>query len=1086
MSTSRYSIVESVGSAIQTVNTFDDLEKHHPSSGQEAGRDYETIDGDLEEIRKTSDGRILVKKDFVLLVNGSNANVPVPCPISGYVKTKAAYGTVSIYDTPGGKLIGQVLHLSTNFKVKDGDYVEYGQPIGIQSGTGAAGTVTYAIHAHVELEKDQFIRYIADIASGAIIPGEGMTGNANDGPPYQFPVRKADGSHFQTEELFKALEKETSGHYLLGNHGFWHGGIHFSERSMPHCRLQQAIRCIADGEVVAYRLNRNYLSSMFTGDSLCSQLQYSTSFCLVRHQYESAKRPPEPEEKPKIVWTGRTLKMVAARNARDVAGKSLGKTGNFEGLMPAGTELQIISMQDKAIDGFRFANAKITKGTVSGKDNSGKPATLGVGSSLWFAALDKSGAIIKNQDKKAIFTDTTPPPPPPPPKPKDERPQTNTLTFYSLYMHLLPYEQFPSREREFKRRVNVTAQALNVRSEANLTAEPLGQLVRGAELEVVSSIPAYRKKPADTVTYELALVQILSKGAKKAGKLTAKTGDFVWVALRKVDGAKVDAYTADLPRQTLSRPAYWKGKVKARLKRRLPAFYNEQDEDKNRIGNLAENSELEYHTDTLKRVIRNGRPQIMAACTIVNGGFWDKPICPTGPIWVAIDKISMELKPEAPTDFDSVVTCNIPIRAGDPISYLGLYETPASAKGDKNSLHQVHVEVFSADQNLDKFLDNAAQLKDGAKYLRVVKGKSIHTKGGTEKEPIYSPSGQVIGADYTTELGSVPTFKGADGKEWYGLKIKTKGNPIQGFIAKQDGEVINQHERRKLGFRVIEEANSMADGFCDPQDMPPFFKELYGEINAKDIHTAQVTSSDLSLALKDRNLRDRWSRLVAVHPTEWQAKSGSEKWQRLEKLLEKSPELLRHEKERIDNLVWWDEASSVAGFPTKPTVHHFHPVALIDNLIIKETVESDFMYFARTLYGEARGQNYASKVAVAWIIRNRLATERWGKTYRSVVTARLQFTCWSQKIDPEGFKAIHNPKGSAWEDCQKAALEVMNASASANVLPDALYYYSPTAQAQLHAAKPDIYPETPPFAISSKRVANPPGVSDADYRFYKN
>lgn len=61
-----------------------------------------------------------------------------------------------------------------------------------------------------------------------------------------------------------------------------------------------------------------------------------------------------------------------------------------------------------------------------------------------------------------------------------------------------------------------------------------------------------------------------------------------------------------------------------------------------------------------------------------------------------------------------------------------------------------------------------------------------------------------------------------------------------------------------------------------------------------------------------------------------------------------------------------------------------------------------------------------------------------------------------------------------------------NASASANVLPDALYYYSPTAQAQLHAAKPDTYPETPPFSISSKRVTNPPGVSDADYRFYKN
>ncbi|SEC61078.1 hypothetical protein [Pseudomonas anguilliseptica] len=111
----RYTIVESVGSAIQSVTSFDDLEKHHPSSGQEAGRDYETIDGDFEEARKTSDGRTLIKKDFVLLINGSNKSVPVPCPISGYVKTKVANGTVSIYDSPGGKLLGQVLHLNTAY-----------------------------------------------------------------------------------------------------------------------------------------------------------------------------------------------------------------------------------------------------------------------------------------------------------------------------------------------------------------------------------------------------------------------------------------------------------------------------------------------------------------------------------------------------------------------------------------------------------------------------------------------------------------------------------------------------------------------------------------------------------------------------------------------------------------------------------------------------------------------------------------------------------------------------------------------------------------------------------------------------------
>lgn len=38
----RYTIVESVGSATQSVMSFEGLEKHHPSSGQEADRDYET------------------------------------------------------------------------------------------------------------------------------------------------------------------------------------------------------------------------------------------------------------------------------------------------------------------------------------------------------------------------------------------------------------------------------------------------------------------------------------------------------------------------------------------------------------------------------------------------------------------------------------------------------------------------------------------------------------------------------------------------------------------------------------------------------------------------------------------------------------------------------------------------------------------------------------------------------------------------------------------------------------------------------------------------------------------------------------
>lgn len=1082
-----YKIVESGTNGIEPINSYDDLEKHHPSKAKEPKREYDEADGHLEEIRTDEPGgRRLVKKDFILLVNGSNKSIEVPCPVAGFVKTFKSYGTVKIYSSEQyDDLLGQVLHLDTDFKVKDGQYVEYGQPIGIQYRTDGEGKPTYAIHTHAELERAQLEKYIHDIVNGTIKPGVWPSGSSQtDDKKYQFPIRKSDGSHYALEELYKELEKESSGHYLLGNHGFWHGGIHFSERSAPQCMLKQAVRCMADGEVVAYRLNKDYLTSIFQGEKECNNLRYSTSFCLVRHTYESPKRPPEKKPAPTVDWTGKTVRLLSARNGRDVASTKLGKTGNFEALMPAGTELQILRTHDN--EGMRFALAKI-KAALPGRDRGGSPVTRAASSEIWFAAFDKKDAILKGTDKQAIFKDVPPPPPAEAaPKKKAEKPETNKLTFFSLYMHLLPFEHYPLKEGENHRRLRVKAKGRNVRKEANLTGEPLGQVELGAELEVISISPGHRVKPGDTTTYELAQVKILSKGVKKAGVQTAKAGDVVWMAISKTEPDKAEEhYAEEIPQQKRVRPPYWKGKVKARLKKRAPAFSAAEDTAEKKIGQLTENSVLEYATDAVKRVLREGRQQIMAPCTIVSGGFWDTPVCPSGPVWVAIDSDVAELTPDDPTDFDSVTTCAIPIKAGDPIGYLGLYETLASPRGGVKSQHQVHVELFSTDPNLETFLKNPAGLKDGKQYFRVAKGKTIHNKSGPDAAPVFTPSGQVVDENYVIAPNQTKLIKAPDNKEWYQIKVNTAATPMDGFIAKQDGEIISQYDWEKLGFQIIKETNDNADGFLNPQAIPEFYKTLYTQVDQLGNKDGKVTPDEISLALKNTKLRDRWAKLIAYHPTEWQAKSDDAKWQALDTMLKDAPEVLRHEKERIDKLVFWDELAGAMQVALPKQVHHFHPLALMDSLNIGEVVESQHMYLARTIYGEARGQNYASKIAVAWIIRNRLAKGTWGSTYRSVVTARLQFTCWSKKHDPHGYEAIHNPVGTPWEDCQKAAQEVMNAPASANVLPDALNYYSPTAQAQLHAQKPDVYPATPPFAISTKRVPNPPGVNDADYRFYK-
>ena len=168
----RFKIVESVGSRIEDVKCYEDLTKHHPSAGREPNRDYATINGQLEEVRHVS-GRTLIKKDFVLLVDGSNQSIPVPSPLAGYAKTSRAYGTLKIYDAPtDGQLIGQILHLHPSFNVNDGDAIAYGQHIGLQAGTDRAGGQSYAIHVHAELEEGAFKRYIADMISGTLNPDE--------------------------------------------------------------------------------------------------------------------------------------------------------------------------------------------------------------------------------------------------------------------------------------------------------------------------------------------------------------------------------------------------------------------------------------------------------------------------------------------------------------------------------------------------------------------------------------------------------------------------------------------------------------------------------------------------------------------------------------------------------------------------------------------------------------------------------------------------------------------------------------------------------------------------------------------------
>jgi hypothetical protein len=57
---------------------------------------------------------------------------------------------------------------------------------------------------------------------------------------------------------YAALSGMSGGFFPLGANGFPHGGIHFGDATAGKLNQASGVRCILDGDVVAYRLNTSY------------------------------------------------------------------------------------------------------------------------------------------------------------------------------------------------------------------------------------------------------------------------------------------------------------------------------------------------------------------------------------------------------------------------------------------------------------------------------------------------------------------------------------------------------------------------------------------------------------------------------------------------------------------------------------------------------------------------------------------------------------------------------------------------------------------------------------------------------------
>ncbi|MGS0985233.1 glycoside hydrolase family 108 protein [Burkholderia glumae] len=719
------------------------------------------------------------------------------------------------------------------------------------------------------------------------------------------PADKSDGSDPMT--YMKALAAAEDGFYPLGANGMWHGGIHFDQNTAKHLKQDEGIRAIADGEVVAYRLDSKYPEQDYQDGR---HALYSTGFVLVRHKLQL---PPPPPPKPDA------SKQVAGQPATAPA--------------------------------------------------SAAPATAGKAST----ASTPAAAPASSQ-----------------PRPGE------TLTFFSLYMHLMDWNTYQSASAQAKV-AQVDAAKLNMAPMPYLEGERFYRV--GDKANDSQDVPKPKAPAAPPRDLIGELIQ----------------SDFKIVP--EPDAPEDDTANLPPPIKGIRIRESPNGKI---------------------IGILPKGSELTVSdTDEVAKAkpgwakiktIKSGTP----AAAVVGGT--PSPHAPYG--YVYAKELDAVVNPQ-PLDSVVVLKQPYPVKAGDVVGQLGHYlrYTEAKLLPAKPTRPLLHLEVF-AGPDLEAFIQKSRarakelpaektfleispgarlvtelaepdeKLQPGVKLVPVdtnAKGKWVKVQpktaapvhGGRHAKPTYTNSGAPVWVDgslaNTTTSAIVPGWKdfplsfsnakgpGADfrdvfrrvdldkadadstvkddkGRAWFLVTIGAKdGSTRQGWVCEQDHPLVRMCGPWDWpGFELIDNSSIMPVDMLKryihvteqylADESKTEFEASAATVNAGPLitnlekaidtdHDGKVTAIELKHAQETPWMAEALSHLVVRCESEWGGGLG--KWEALSPLMKKLLWLWKTEIERIGKLQWWEQVVSVEGFPKEPSPWHFHPIGIVGNFAQK-------------------------------------------------------------------------------------------------------------------------------------------------------
>lgn len=354
--------------------------------------------------------------------------------------------------------------------------------------------------------------------------------------------------------------------------------------------------------------------------------------------------------------------------------------------------------------------------------------------------------------------------------------------------------------------------------------------------------------------------------------------------------------------------------------------------------------------------------------------------------WLTKNKLGAALTAESsiPIEFDKVVLRDsnpIAVQAGEVIGHWGEHQVATlSTSGFSIDPDQkaVHFEVFVGEkdkrdkQELNDCIQNKAQVTGGQDYLVLNKDKIATYRLINHKEQLSYETLAKFGPLNTplavkkTDIVTHGTQKFVRVRERAAEKDELAGEFV---LLASDAELLSQHDWAKLGVKLVDGSND-PDGFLDKEDTEgqeggAFFSSIYDRLIIDRDNDNVLSGNEIKSALADDDLASKLRQLFIKHESEWIKREKG--WPRLEKELAKQPELYKYAMQVHNNMAWVEEVKELLGGTKMWFIHPAGMMGLIqerndaDYLITVELIETVLGHQKKWFTGKSGGKLFASK-----------------------------------------------------------------------------------------------------------------------------